>query len=89
MVIDTRARLGYTAAHRVDGRVPCPAPDRRPAPAARRPTVRRPAGWRRRPAAEAIAADTLREVYFEDGGRRAGSLEGVRFTDIEHLACEL
>ncbi|WP_435303880.1 hypothetical protein [Streptomyces phaeoluteigriseus] len=32
-----------------------------------------------------IAADALKEVYFQDGGRRAGSLEEVRFTDIEHL----
>ncbi len=32
-----------------------------------------------------IAAEALRETYFQDGGRRAGSLEEVRFTDIEHL----
>lgn len=32
-----------------------------------------------------IAAEALKEVYFQDGGRRAGSLEEVRFTDIEHL----
>ncbi len=32
-----------------------------------------------------IAADALREVHFQDGGRRAGQLEEVRFTDIEHL----
>ncbi|CAL9331602.1 hypothetical protein SUDANB176_00079 [Streptomyces sp. enrichment culture] len=36
-----------------------------------------------------IVADALREVYFQDGGRRAGSLEEVRFTDIEHLEFEL
>ncbi len=30
-----------------------------------------------------------RAVYFQDGGRRAGSLEEVRFTDIEHLEFEL
>ncbi|MGW5532076.1 telomere-protecting terminal protein Tpg [Streptomyces xanthochromogenes] len=32
-----------------------------------------------------ITAEALKEVYFQDGGRRAGSLEEVRFTDIEHL----
>jgi hypothetical protein len=32
-----------------------------------------------------IAAEALKEVYFQDGGRRAGSLEEVRFTDIAHL----
>jgi hypothetical protein len=28
-------------------------------------------------------------VYFQDGGRRAGSLEEVRFTDVEHLEFDL
>ncbi|MGW1650972.1 telomere-protecting terminal protein Tpg, partial [Streptomyces eurythermus] len=28
-------------------------------------------------------------VYFQDGGRRAGQLEEIRFTDIEHLEFEL
>lgn len=36
-----------------------------------------------------IAAEALKEVYFQDGSRRAGSLEEVRFTDIEHLEFEL
>ncbi len=36
-----------------------------------------------------IAAETLKEEYFQDGGRRAGSLEEVRFTDIEHLEFDL
>lgn len=36
-----------------------------------------------------IAAEALGEVYFQDGGRRAGSLEEVHFTDIEHLDFEL
>jgi hypothetical protein len=30
-----------------------------------------------------IAAEALREVHFQDGGRCAGSLEEVRFRDIE------
>ncbi|MFE7616372.1 hypothetical protein ACFU6N_12170, partial [Streptomyces sp. NPDC057496] len=36
-----------------------------------------------------IAAEALKEVYFQDSGRRAGSLEEVRFTDIQHLEFEL
>ncbi|MFF8513604.1 telomere-protecting terminal protein Tpg, partial [Streptomyces sp. NPDC015492] len=36
-----------------------------------------------------IAAEGLKDVYFQDGGRRAGSLEEVRFTDIEHLEFDL
>ncbi|MGV9693909.1 telomere-protecting terminal protein Tpg [Streptomyces sp. NPDC003444] len=38
---------------------------------------------------ERIAAEALKEVYFQDGGRRAGSLEEVHFTDVEHLEFEL
>ncbi|AUA16502.1 hypothetical protein CFP59_08693 [Streptomyces malaysiensis subsp. malaysiensis] len=37
----------------------------------------------------AIAAETLKEVYFQDNGRRASQLEEVHFTDIEHLDFEL
>ncbi|MFG2661590.1 XRE family transcriptional regulator, partial [Streptomyces sp. NPDC048425] len=36
-----------------------------------------------------ITAEALKEVYFQDGGRRAGSLAEVRFTDIEHLEFDL
>ncbi|MEU3855739.1 XRE family transcriptional regulator, partial [Streptomyces sp. NPDC029554] len=36
-----------------------------------------------------IAAEGLKELYFQDGGRRAGSLEEIRFTDIEHIEFEL
>ncbi|GAA5602403.1 putative terminal protein [Streptomyces griseus] len=36
-----------------------------------------------------IAAEALKEVHFQDGGRRAGSLDEVRFTDIEHLEFDL
>lgn len=31
----------------------------------------------------------LKEMYFQKGGRRAGSLEEVRVTDVEHLEFEL
>ena len=36
-----------------------------------------------------ITAEGLKEVYFQDDGRRAGQLEEVRFTDIEHLEFDL
>lgn len=36
-----------------------------------------------------IAAEALKDIYFQDSGRRAGSLEEVRFTDIEHLEFDL
>ncbi|GGW13387.1 hypothetical protein GCM10018980_72110 [Streptomyces capoamus] len=36
-----------------------------------------------------IVAEGLKEVYFQDGGRRAGSLEEVRFTDVLHLKFDL
>lgn len=36
-----------------------------------------------------IAAEGLKDVYFQDSGRRAGSLEEVRFTDVEHLEFDL
>jgi hypothetical protein len=32
---------------------------------------------------------SLKEVYFQNGGSRAGSLEEVRFTDVEHLEFDL
>ena len=89
IVIDTRARLGYTA--------PIGSTDES---RIRHLTVALPPQHAARlfDAHEAgasdnelqqIAADALREAYFQDGGRRAGSLEEVRFTDVEHLEFEL
>ncbi|MFF9497256.1 telomere-protecting terminal protein Tpg [Streptomyces flaveolus] len=89
IVIDTRARLGYTA--------PIGSTDQ---DRVRHLTVALPPQYAARlfNAQEAgasdarlqeIAADALKEVYFQDGGRRAGSLEEVRFTDIEHLEFDL
>ncbi|WP_405592247.1 telomere-protecting terminal protein Tpg [Streptomyces sp. NBC_01190] len=89
IVIDTRARLGYTA--------PIGSTDQ---DRVRHLTVALPPQYAARlfEAQEAgagdqqlrqIAADALKEVYFQDGGRRAGSLEEVRFTDIEHLEFDL
>ncbi|MFG2867569.1 telomere-protecting terminal protein Tpg [Streptomyces sp. NPDC048338] len=89
IVIDTRARLGYTA--------PIGSTDES---RIRHLTVALPPQHAARlfDAHEAgasdnelqqIAADALREAYFQDGGRRASSLEEVRFTDVEHLEFEL
>lgn len=36
-----------------------------------------------------IAAEALKEVCFQDVGCRAGPLEEVRFTEIEHLEFDL
>ncbi|MFJ9588674.1 hypothetical protein [Streptomyces acidicola] len=36
-----------------------------------------------------IVAEAIKDVYFQDNGRRSGQLEDVRFTDIEHLAFDL
>lgn len=89
IVVDTRARLGYTA--------PIGTTDQ---DRIRHLTVALPPQYAARlfDAQEAgatdqqlkeIAAEALKEVYFQDGGRRAGSLEEVRFTDIEHLEFDL
>ncbi|MGK3110476.1 telomere-protecting terminal protein Tpg [Streptomyces sp. WAC05858] len=89
IVIDTQARLGYTA--------PIGTTDQ---DRIRHLTVALPPRYAARlfDAQEAgasdqelrvIAAEALREVYFQDNGRRAGSLEEVRFTDIGHLEFQL
>ncbi|MGW0548116.1 telomere-protecting terminal protein Tpg [Streptomyces altiplanensis] len=89
IVIDTRARLGYVA--------PIGSTDE---DRIRHLTVALPPQYAARlfEAQEAgagdaqlqeIAAEALKETYFQDGGRRAGSLEEVRFTDIEHLEFDL
>ncbi|MCA1224164.1 telomere-protecting terminal protein Tpg [Streptomyces sp. 8L] len=89
IVIDVRARMGYTA--------PVGSTDQ---DRIRHLTVGLPARYAARlfDAQEAgasddhlreIAADALREVYFQDGGRRAGSLDQVRMLDVEHLEFDL
>ncbi|MGW4823447.1 telomere-protecting terminal protein Tpg [Streptomyces sp. NPDC004227] len=89
IVIDTRARMGYTA--------PIGSTDQ---DRIRHLTVALPPRYAARlfDAQEAgateqqlkeIAAEALKEVYFQDNGRRAGQLEEVRFTDIEHLEFDL
>lgn len=89
IVIDTRARLGYTA--------PIGSTDQ---DRLRHLTVALPPRYAARlfdahqagagdQHLQQIAAEALKEVYFQDNGRRAGQLEEVRFTDIEHLEFEL
>ncbi|MEU6201150.1 XRE family transcriptional regulator [Streptomyces sp. NPDC047061] len=89
IVIDTRARIGYTAP------IGTTDEDR-----LRHLTVALPPRYAARLFAaqeqgasdqqlQQIAAEALKEVYFQDNGRRAGQLEEVRFTDIEHLEFDL
>ncbi|MFE5030082.1 telomere-protecting terminal protein Tpg [Streptomyces sp. NPDC056656] len=89
IVIDTRASLGYTA--------PIGSTDQDrirdltvalPPRYAARLFDAQEAGASDRELQE-IAAEALKEVYFQDGGRRAGSREEVRFTDIERLEFDL
>ncbi|MEU7414652.1 XRE family transcriptional regulator [Streptomyces sp. NPDC042638] len=89
IVIDTRARIGYTAP------IGTTDEDR-----LRHLTVALPPRYAARlfnaqeqgatdQELQQIAAEALKEVYFQDNGRRAGQLEEVRFTDIEHLEFDL
>ncbi|MFJ4518978.1 telomere-protecting terminal protein Tpg [Streptomyces sp. NPDC088816] len=89
IVIDTRARIGYTA--------PIGSTDE---DRLRHLTVALPPQYAARlfdaqdqgvtdQRLQEIAAEALKEVYFQDDGRRAGQLEEVRFTDIEHLEFDL
>ena len=89
IVIDTRARIGYTAP------IGTTDEDR-----LRHLTVALPPRYAARlfdaqeqgasdQQLQQIAAESLKEVYFQDTGRRAGQLEEVRFTDIAHLEFDL
>lgn len=89
IVIDTRARLGYTA--------PIGTTDQ---DRIRHLTVALPPHHAARlfdaqargaddEDLRKIAAEALKEVYFQDDGRRAGGLEEVRFTDVQHLDFDL
>ncbi|MEU2995729.1 XRE family transcriptional regulator [Streptomyces griseoincarnatus] len=89
IVIDARARIGYTAP------IGTTDEDR-----LRHLTVALPPRYAARlfdaqeqgagdQQLQQIAAEALKEVYFQDGGRRAGQLEEIRFTDIEHLEFDL
>jgi hypothetical protein len=89
IVIDTRARLGYTApiGSTDQDRIRHLTVALPPAHAARLFDAQEAGATDAR--LQEIAAEALKEVYFQDGGRRAGSLEEVRFTDIEHLEFDL
>ncbi|MET8898284.1 telomere-protecting terminal protein Tpg [Streptomyces albogriseolus] len=89
IVIDTRARLGYSApiGSTDDARIRHLTIALPPQHAARLFDAQEAGAGDQQ--LQQIAADALREVYFQDGGRRAGSLEEVRFTDIEHLEFDL
>ncbi|MZE76806.1 telomere-protecting terminal protein Tpg [Streptomyces xinghaiensis] len=89
IVIDTRARIGYTApvGSTDDARVRHLTIALPPQYAARLFDAQQQGVGDQR--LQEIAAEALKDVYFQDGGRRAGSLEEVRFTDIEHLDFDL
>ncbi|MFD3549336.1 telomere-protecting terminal protein Tpg [Streptomyces sp. NPDC058655] len=89
IVIDTRARLGYVApiGSTDEDRIRHLTVALPPQHAARLFQAQEQGAEDDR--LREIAAEALRETYFQDGGRRAGSLEEIRFTDIEHLEFDL
>ncbi|MEV5440841.1 XRE family transcriptional regulator [Streptomyces sp. NPDC052682] len=89
IVLDTRARIGYTAPVGTtdDARLRHLTVALPPQYAARLFEAREQGAPEQR--LREIAAEALKEVYFQDGGRRAGMLEEVRFTDIEHVEFDL
>ncbi|GGR56656.1 MULTISPECIES: telomere-protecting terminal protein Tpg [Streptomyces] len=89
IVIDTRARIGYTApiGSTDDDRVRHLTVALPPRHAARLFGAQEAGAGDRE--LRRITAEALKEVYFQDDGRRAGQLEEVRFTDIERLEFEL
>ncbi|MFZ4185537.1 telomere-protecting terminal protein Tpg [Streptomyces pseudogriseolus] len=89
IVIDTRARLGYTApiGSTDEFRIRHLTVALPPQHAARLFDAQQAGAGDQQ--LQQIVAEGLKEVYFQDGGRRAGSLDEVRFTDIEHLEFEL
>ncbi|MFE9927145.1 telomere-protecting terminal protein Tpg [Streptomyces sp. NPDC005774] len=88
LVVDTRARFGFTAAPGTsdDARIRHLTLALPPHHAARLFDAQdRGAGERQ---LRDLAAEALGEVYFRDGGRRATGLE-VQFTDVEHVEFDL
>lgn len=88
LVIDTRARFGYTAAPGTtdDARLRHLTVALPPEYAARLFDTREAGGTEQQ--LRDIAAEGLQEIYFKDHGRRAQGLL-VEFTDVEHLAFDL
>lgn len=89
IVIDTRARLGYIApiGSTDENRIRHLTVALPPHHAARLFDAQEQGASDQR--LQEIAAEALKEVYFQDGGRRAGSLEQVLFTDIERLQFDI
>ncbi|MFI9152626.1 telomere-protecting terminal protein Tpg [Streptomyces sp. NPDC053367] len=89
IVIDTRARMGYTApiGSTDEDRVRHLTVALPPQYAARLFDARETGASDQQ--LQRIVAEGLKEVYFQDGGRRAGNLEEVRFTDVQHMEFEL
>ncbi|MBA2944855.1 hypothetical protein H1D24_03195 [Streptomyces sp. PSKA28] len=89
IVIDTRARIGYTApiGSTDEDRLRHLTVALPPQFAARLFDAQEQGATEQR--LQEIAAAALKEVYFQDNGRRAGQLEEVRFTDIEHIEFDL
>ncbi|MEU2441412.1 telomere-protecting terminal protein Tpg [Streptomyces rubradiris] len=89
IVIDTRARIGYTApiGSTDDDRVRHLTVALPPRHAARLFGAQEAGAGDRE--LRRITAEALKEVYFQDDGRRAGQLEEVRFTDVERVEFEL
>ncbi|WP_328473493.1 telomere-protecting terminal protein Tpg [Streptomyces sp. NBC_00448] len=84
IVIETRARFGFTAApgSTDDGRMRRLTQHLPPAYAARLFDAQSTGATEQQ--LQAIAAEGLQEVYFKDRGRRAHDLE-VEFTDIDYV----
>lgn len=89
IVVDTQARMGYVApiGSTDEDRVRHLTVALPPQYAARLFDVREAGASDQ--LLQQIVAEGLKEVYFQDNGRRAGSLEEVRFTDVQHLEFDL
>ncbi|MFB8246093.1 telomere-protecting terminal protein Tpg [Streptomyces sp. NPDC001046] len=89
IVVDTRARIGYTAPIGTtdEDRLRHLTVALPPQYAARLFEAQQQGAPEQR--LREITAEGLREIYFQDGGRRAGQLEEVRFTDIDHVEFDL
>ncbi|MGV9594717.1 telomere-protecting terminal protein Tpg [Streptomyces tendae] len=88
LVLDTRARFGFTAAPGTtdDARIRHLTLALPPHHAARLLDAQDQGAGEQQ--LRALAAEALGEVYFRDGGRRAAGLE-VEFTDVEHVEFDL
>ncbi|MEU8034346.1 XRE family transcriptional regulator [Streptomyces sp. NPDC049099] len=89
IVIDTRARIGYTApiGSTDDARLRHLTVALPPQYAARLFDAQEQGATDQQ--LREIAAEALKEVYFQDSGLRAGQLEEVRFTDVEQVEFDL